>query len=125
MPSKPKRPCGQPGCRNLTSDRYCEAHRKQREQDRGSAASRGYNARWRRERSAFLELNPLCKHCQSDGRITIATVVDHIIPHKGDYQLFWDWNNWQPLCKQHHDSKTAKEDGGFGRDRQGQQQPES
>ena len=42
-------------------------------------------------------------------------VVDHIIPHKGDKVLFWDRSNWQPLCKTCHDTKTAREDGGFGR----------
>jgi 5-methylcytosine-specific restriction protein A len=41
-------------------------------------------------------------------------VVDHIIPHKGDKDLFWDSNNWQPLCKTCHDEKTAREDGAFG-----------
>jgi hypothetical protein len=23
--------------------------------------------------------------------------------------LFWDCGNWQPMCKRHHDSKTARE----------------
>jgi len=41
-------------------------------------------------------------------------VVDHIVPHRGDRALFWDTSNWQPLCKPHHDAKTAREDGGFG-----------
>lgn len=48
--------------------------------------------------------------------LTPATVVDHVIPHKGDKKFFWDENNWQPLCKRHHDIKTATEDGGFGRE---------
>ena len=42
-------------------------------------------------------------------------MVDHITPHKGDKALFWQRANWQPLCKQCHDIKTAIEDGGFGR----------
>ncbi len=50
-----------------------------------------------------------------------ADVVDHIIPHKGDQSLFWDSSNWQPLCKHHHDQKTAREDGGFGRAHAGAQ----
>ncbi|BAU28970.1 HNH endonuclease [Aneurinibacillus soli] len=62
----------------------------------------------------FLARNPLCKECQAEGNTVVAEVVDHIIPHKGDHVLFWDEKNWQPLCKRHHDSKTAKEDGGFG-----------
>jgi 5-methylcytosine-specific restriction protein A len=49
------------------------------------------------------------------GRVVAASIVDHIKPHKGNKVLFWDKNNWQPLCKRHHDIKTATEDGGFGR----------
>jgi 5-methylcytosine-specific restriction protein A len=41
-------------------------------------------------------------------------VVDHIIPHRGDQALFWDEENWQPLCLVCHNAKTAREDGGFG-----------
>jgi len=40
--------------------------------------------------------------------------VDHIEAHKGDECLFWNQSNWQPLCKECHDGKTAKEDGRFG-----------
>ncbi|WP_309252328.1 HNH endonuclease signature motif containing protein [Paenibacillus spongiae] len=47
-------------------------------------------------------------------RVNAATVIDHIKPHKGNKVLFWDRNNWQPLCKSHHDKKTARYDGGFG-----------
>lgn len=38
-----------------------------------------------------------------------ATVVDHIVPHKGDYELMWAEWNWQPLTKKAHDRKTATE----------------
>ncbi|WP_233882799.1 HNH endonuclease [Brevibacillus laterosporus] len=44
--------------------------------------------------------------------LTGATVVDHIVPHKGDKTLFWDRKNWQPLCEQCHNRKTAREDRG-------------
>lgn len=40
----------------------------------------------------------------------MATVVDHIIPHRGDQKLFWDRGNWQPLCEHHHNVKTMTED---------------
>ncbi|MDD4570646.1 MAG: HNH endonuclease signature motif containing protein [Tepidanaerobacteraceae bacterium] len=49
--------------------------------------------------------------CLKAKRITPATVVDHIKPHKGDVKLFFDINNLQSLCKTCHDRKTAKEDG--------------
>ena len=74
---------------------------------RGGADARGYNARWRRARIAFLQKHPLCAECQREGKLTPATVVDHIFPHRGDQQLFWDQDNWQPLCKECHDRKTG------------------
>lgn len=120
MPRRPKRPCSYPGCPELTEpgQRFCNKHKKQEQkrydQERGTAAQRGYNARWRRARKRFLAANPLCVECKKEGRLTPATVVDHIIPHKGDMKLFWDERNWQALCKRCHDRKTAKEDGGFG-----------
>ena len=40
--------------------------------------------------------------------LTPATVVDHVIPHRGDRKLFWDEQNWQPLCKECHDKKTGQ-----------------
>ena len=81
---------------------------------RESSTKRGYNARWQKARLFFLMQHPLCKHCNDEGFIVSANVVDHIIPHKGDMQLFWDKDNWQALCQKHHNKKTATEDGGFG-----------
>lgn len=83
--------------------------------DRASSAQRGYNSRWQKARAGYLRSHPLCVKCQAQGRINPASIVDHITPHKGDTTLFWDSANWQPLCKPCHDSKTAREDGGFGR----------
>jgi 5-methylcytosine-specific restriction protein A len=35
-------------------------------------------------------------------------------PHRGDSVLFWHEENWQPLCKPHHDStKQAEEKRGY------------
>lgn len=119
MPIKPKKPCGKIGCRRLTTERYCEEHmreyRQQQDRERGTAHERGYNARWRKARVTYLKRNPLCRQCEAGGRITAATIVDHVIPHRGDMDLFWDVDNWQTLCKPCHDRKTAREDGGFGR----------
>ena len=74
------------------------------------AAERGYGAKWQRERRKFLESNPFCVKCYEEGHITMATVVDHIVPHRGDQKLFWDRSNWQPLCEHHHNVKTMTED---------------
>jgi len=63
-----------------------------------------YDHRWRKARKAYLARHPLCVMCKENGRTTPATVVDHIVPHKRDPGLFWDRENWQSLCKRHHDS---------------------
>ena len=62
----------------------------------------------------YLAKHPLCVHCQREGRVQAATDVDHIVPHSGDMELFWDSSNWQGLCHSHHSIKTATEDGGWG-----------
>jgi len=80
--------------------------------DKRTAAQRGYGSRWRKARETYLRRNPLCVYCQKEGRIEVATVVDHKIPHKGDQKLFWDRDNWQPLCKACHDSVKRREEHG-------------
>lgn len=106
--------CRYPGCGVVVSDPaggYCPKHVKTPDVQRGSASSRGYGSRWQKARLIFLKEYPICALCQDE----LASVVDHIIPHKGDQELFWDVKNWQPLCKRCHDRKTVMEDGGWGR----------
>jgi 5-methylcytosine-specific restriction enzyme A len=77
------------------------------------------NQLWRRARINFLAEHPLCVMCEADSKIEPANVVDHIIPHKGDQELFWAQGNWQALCRWHHNvvkrshelHKGADEDG--------------
>lgn len=80
---------------------------RERDRMRATAAERGYNSAWQKARKAYLQKHPLCVECMRYDRTTPATVVDHIIPHKGDKKLFWDRNNWQALCKPCHDNKTG------------------
>lgn len=105
-------PCKHPGCAALIphGQMYCEEHKPLHTKDRAHAAERGYGAKWQRERRKFLESNPFCVKCYEEGHITMATVVDHIVPHRGDQKLFWDRSNWQPLCEHHHNVKTMTED---------------
>lgn len=108
---KIQRPCRNVGCRNLTTTSYCETCKRPKE-DRPSAHRRGYNYKWQKASKVFLSHNPLCRHCEKEDKIVLATVVDHVIPHKGDMKLFWDIENWQSLCSSCHNRKTAKEDMG-------------
>jgi 5-methylcytosine-specific restriction protein A len=101
------------GCPELVEYGYCEKHKREDsairyDKERGTAAQRGYNKRWQKARMSFLKRHPLCVECEVRGLLRPAQVVDHIIPHKGNKQLFWDRDNWQALCKACHDEKTAK-----------------
>lgn len=75
-------------------------------------------AEWRKYRNEFLKLHPKC--CECDQK---ASVVDHIKSVKRgktvaeQMRLFWDHENHQAMCYHHHNSKTARIDGGFGRAR--------
>ncbi len=67
-----------------------------------TSTQRGYGYKWQKAREAFLREHPLCVMCAAEGRVTVATVVDHIVPHRGDQSLFWRRSNWQSLCATHH-----------------------
>ena len=77
-------------------------------QQRESAAKRGYGSRWQKYRERYLREHGLCVMHQQQGRTVLATVVDHIQPHKGDHKLFWDPKNHQALCKMCHDSHKKR-----------------
>ena len=71
-------------------------------------AKQYHTTRWRTARKYFLMENYECVKCREYGKYTPATVVDHIkaVNDGGD---FWDQDNWQPLCKHCHNSKSARE----------------
>ncbi|MGE6324130.1 HNH endonuclease [Psychrobacter sp. NPDC078370] len=129
MPSMPTTLCSHAGCNaSAGANGVCRLHKpkpkhqkakqiKQAEpaklkriDNRPSSAQRGYDARWRSARLLFLNDNPLCKHCKANDIIMGADVVDHILPHRGNQELFWDQTNWQPLCYPCHSIKTTTVD---------------
>ena len=112
MPSKPKVPCKHPGCPNLVEPgkMYCPQHRAEHKEYTRPPQDRGYTYEWRKASKAFIKKHPLCAICFERGILTAATVVDHIVPHRGDRKLFWDKTNWQALCKPCHDRKTLHEE---------------
>ena len=53
--------------------------------------------------------------CPATNRPHVATVVDHIVPHKSDERLSWDKSNWLGgVCGHCHSRKTALSDGRWG-----------
>lgn len=93
---------------------------------RGSAASRGYDAAWRRLRADHLRRHPLCRMCLAaglvnDGRLTPdgrinpvpakrSPVVDHIVPIAQAPERRLDRSNLQTLCATHHDGAKQVEE---------------
>ena len=115
MPMRPTqhRPAGYS---KAAADKAALEYEKKRNLRRGSASERGYNSVWRSFRNRFLKEHPLCAYCLKQNVVTMATVVDHIIPHRGDADLFWRQGNHQSLCttchssiKQREENKQAKE----------------
>lgn len=93
---------------------------------RRSAFSRGYTKGWSKASKAFRLAYPLCgmrppdadgrpvppvmSLCFIEGRTTPATLVDHVIPHRGNQALFDDPLNRQSMCDACHSRKTQIED---------------
>jgi 5-methylcytosine-specific restriction protein A len=75
-----------------------------------SRHKRGYDHAWVKLRKTILERdNYLCAMCMSEGRVTTANQVDHILSKaKGGTD---NYNNLQSLCETHHTQKTIEETG--------------
>jgi 5-methylcytosine-specific restriction endonuclease McrA len=78
-----------------------------------SKNEKGYNYRWEKASIAFRGEYPLCVNCEAHGIVTPSRLVDHIIPHVGDQELFWDRDNWQALCHRCHRLKSDGEEGNW------------
>lgn len=136
MPITPKRPClgspQRPRCGALVERGRCRlcASTLSRAKDRGreTAQQRGYTSHWARVSQQHLRQYPLCGMrapdaypdgwrgaCHEQGRITAAECTDHIRPHKGDQNVFWDRRNFQALCANCNRIKGIRYEGGFGR----------
>jgi len=68
-----------------------------------------YNTqRWKNLRQVVLTRFPACTRCLP--RVVVATVADHVKPHRGDPTLFWDLDNLTGLCATCHNSVKSKEE---------------
>lgn len=67
-------------------------------------------AAWKRLRLEQLRQEPLCAFCARAGRLSPATVVDHVVPHKGDERLFFDPQNLASVCRHCHDGAKQQQE---------------
>lgn len=116
---KPQRPCGHVGCRNLTRNQYCKDHEyliAERNRDynhyrRDPTIDAFYKTvAWQKVRQqALIRDHGLCVICKHGKKITVADMVDHIVPIRVDWSLRLDLKNLQSLCDSCHKSKTAED----------------
>jgi len=118
MPSRPPKPCRHHGCKATTtaSNGYCGEHQRTSKpkqkpvaltHDRQERHRFYQRAIWKRLRAERLSIEPMCRHCRGKGKLTEATVVDHITPFfMPDDALATDQNNLQSLCVSCHNAKT-------------------
>lgn len=64
---------------------------------------------WLNTRRAQLQRQPLCERHLKAGEIVAATVVHHVIPHRGDWERFIG-GPFESLCKPCHDSDAQSEE---------------
>lgn len=70
-----------------------------------------YTARWKRLRwDVLVEANFTCQRCGRIEADTSRLIADHIRPHRGDPELFWDRENLQCLCDTCHSGDKQREE---------------
>jgi 5-methylcytosine-specific restriction protein A len=118
MPTKAPRACVHGGCAGYaTTGNYCDLHRKALWAERNARPEirddkRFYDsAIWQSKRKAVLRLEPWCRECRRNGRVTPATMVDHIQGIRSGGARLSD-SNLQPLCDACHAVKRSDESRG-------------
>lgn len=97
--------CTHPQCFN---PRPCSSHPPNK--DTKTADERKFygSQRWRETSERHRKQEPFCRQCQSEGRISLAAITDHITPiRQGGAR--WDASNFQSLCRRCDQQKRRRE----------------
>jgi hypothetical protein len=57
---------------------------------------------WKSIKRHRLAAEPCCRYCAMEGRTVVASYVDHVRPHSGQWLVFIKYENTQSLCSHHH-----------------------
>ena len=115
MPDLTAKVCGAPGCYEVVTTGYCDAHQRQARardrQRRGKANDQRYNSRWKRYSQTYRASHPRCAMCLKDGRTVprLSQVTDHIVPVELGGPMYQAWNH-QALCSDCHDGPKHRMD---------------
>ena len=97
-----------PRLRNVDVSQRIAASSSWRDSKEGCTA-RLYGYQWQQYRLDYLVEHALCA-IRGEGCELVATVVDHITPHRGDPVLFRDTSNHQPACAHCHNVHKQREE---------------
>lgn len=111
-----KKICNAPGCSTLIepAESYCARHQRERPAPFSNAIR--YNealyktTRWRTLRASVLREQRCCSQCGVSGDET-RLEVHHIIPPRGNEELFFDAENLTAVCPACHRAITNREIG--------------
>lgn len=101
LPAHSRQPCVMG--RTTDSDRSFDARRRREKPWRKWYSLK----RWKLRRAAQLKREPKCRYCAAMGKSRIATVANHVIPHRGDEYLFWH-GKLESVCKACHDARVQR-----------------
>src|SRR5262245_54950968 len=60
---------------------YSKNKAQQRQSKKGTESAKFYGSqRWRLTSVRHRQMEPLCRQCKSEGRVTAGTLTDHIVP---------------------------------------------
>jgi 5-methylcytosine-specific restriction protein A len=111
-----KKICSASGCNKLIeqSERYCANHKKEPASPFSNAIRFNnelyHTAQWKNLRVKILKEQPNCFKCGISGS-EAKLEVHHIIPPRGNKELFFDENNLVSVCPVCHKIITNKEIG--------------
>lgn len=105
-------PCLEPRCPVLVRSGRCDAHggpaTRWGKRVTALATPRLGRSRSEARKKRLLAREPLCRPCAQEGRASIATIRDHVVPlAEGGCEDTCD--NEQPICQPCHQAKTAEE----------------
>lgn len=107
MPYAPASYCSEPRCHRMAGYKgRCAVHAAEKEQQRYNVDTRKWYSTeaWQTLRMLVFIDQPICVSCQH----APSTEVDHIIPHRSEYGLFFNRENLQGMCKSCHSTKTRR-----------------
>lgn len=78
--------------------------------NRPHSRARGYDRTWERLRRMHLNEHPFCVFCERKGRVTVATVADHIQTIEEAPERRLDPTNIQSLCAPCHNGEKQRLD---------------